>query len=66
MGIYDRDYMRRDRDPTPPDEPLEDRWAGRLVAFMRRHPRLPLTVIAIVIALLILAVLVIALGAAEW
>jgi len=56
MGLYDRDYMRRDDRGPAPDEPLEDRLAGRIVAFFRRHPRLPFVVLVIFIALVILAV----------
>jgi hypothetical protein len=56
MGLYDRDYMRRDDREPAPDEPLEDRLAERMAAFFRRHPRLPLVALGIFIVLVILAV----------
>ena len=57
MGIYDRDYMRRGGDEPPPDEPLEDRLAGRLTSFVRQHPKMLSATIGILVALAILAVL---------
>ena len=51
MGIYDRDYMRKDSDEPPPDASL----AEHVAAFCRRHPLLVTIAIGILIALLILA-----------
>ena len=58
MGIYDRDYMRRGPDAPPPDEPLDDRLAGWLTAFLRRHPRWPVLLVGILVAIAVATLLV--------
>jgi hypothetical protein len=57
MSLYDRDYMRQKPNDLPPDAPLEERVAGRLMAFLRRHPRLPYWAIAALVVLLVAAIL---------
>jgi len=61
MGLYDRDYMRRDDREPAPDEPIEDRVAERVAAFFRRHPRLPFMALGIFIVVVILVVVLVAL-----
>lgn len=60
MGIHDRDYMKRpsENHRGPTDERLEDFFSGLL----KRHPRLPIIVGAILAALILAAVLLAALG----